>query len=87
MSDVGWLGRDEMWRAYDAELERLRSIPRRPGGDFYLTQGARLSKRFARALVISTLSGQTLYRDAFRMLGLTKVATLHELGRKLGVPV
>ena len=53
-------------RAYEEEVERLQAIPRGSGGDFYLTQAARVSKRFARALVASTLDGQTLHRDAFR---------------------
>jgi hypothetical protein len=30
---------------------------------------------------VSTLEGQTLYRDAFQMLGISKVETLHDLGR------
>lgn len=84
MHDAGALSRDEMWTAYEAELERLRAIPKGSGGDFYLTQAARVSKRFARALVSSTLEGQTLYRDAFRLLGFSKLETFNELGKNLG---
>lgn len=84
MHDAGALGRDEMWTAYQAELDRLRAIPKGSGGDFYLTQAVRVSKRFARALVSSTLEGQTLYRDAFRLLGFSKLDTFRELGRNLG---
>lgn len=84
MHDAGALGRDEMWTAYQAELERLRAIPKGSGGDFYLTQAARVSKRFARALVSSTLEGQTLHRDAFRLLGFSKLETFRELGKNLG---
>lgn len=84
MHDAGALGRDEMWAAYEAEVDRLRAIPRGSGGDFYLTQAVRVSKRFARALVSSTLEGQTLYRDAFRLLGFSKLDTFRELGKNLG---
>ena len=85
MQDAGGLTRDELWSAYDEELERLRAFPRSSGGNFYLTQAARVSKRFARALVISTLEGRTLYRDAFRMLGFSKLETFTELGHSLGI--
>jgi Zn-dependent peptidase ImmA (M78 family) len=85
--DVGGLTPEEYWRAYRAELARLREIPKGSGGDFYLTQAARVSKRFARALVARTLEGQTLHRDAFRMLGFSKLETFHQLGRSLGIPV
>lgn len=83
--DVGGLTRQEFWDAYHAEVERLRAIPRGAGGNFYLTQAARVSKRFAAALVTSTLEGQTRYNDAFRMLGFSKLSTFKELGRSLGV--
>lgn len=82
---LGALTREAMWTAYKEELERLHSLPKGSGGDFYLTQAARVSKRFARALVASTLEGQTLHRDAFRLLGCSKLETFRELGRSLGV--
>lgn len=85
LHDIGCLTTDEMWQAYERELERLRSIPRGAGGNFYLTQAARVSKRFARALVVSTLEGQTLHRDAFHMLGFSKPSTFRQLGHSLGV--
>jgi len=85
MRDAGVMTQEQFWQAYRAELEMLRSIPKGSGGNFYLTQAARVSKRFARALVASTLEGQTLHRDAFRLLGFSKFATFRELGHSLGV--
>ena len=82
--DTGGLSREELWNAFDKELERLRAIKSGSGGDFYLTQPARVSKRFARALIISTLEGQTLHRDARRLLGFSKSSTFQELGHRLG---
>ncbi len=87
MHDAGTLRGSAYWEAYEQELDRLRSLPGGSGGNFYLTLGARASKRFARALVASTLEGQTLYRDAFRLLGLKKDATFRELGASLGYPI
>ena len=83
--DAGGLTQEQLWKAYEEELERLRAIPKGGGGDFYLTQAARVSKRFARALVVSTLEGQTLHRDAFRLLGFSKLTTFRQLGHSLGV--
>ena len=85
--DAHRLSREAFDNAYRAELGRLRSRPKSSGGDFYLTQAARLSRRFARALVGSTLDGSTLYRDAFGLLGVAKEATFRELGASLGYPV
>jgi Zn-dependent peptidase ImmA (M78 family) len=85
--DVGGLTKPEFWEAYQAEVARLRAIPRGSGGNFYLTQAARVSKRFAAAVVSNTLEGQTRYNDAFRMLGFSKLSTFKELGRSLGVGI
>jgi Zn-dependent peptidase ImmA (M78 family) len=83
LSDIGRLTRTELRDAYDGELARLSARGKSSGGDFYLTQAVRVSKRFARALVASTLEGQTLYRDAMQMLGISKMKTFHELGVSL----
>ena len=83
--DAGGITKERFWQAYYEELERLGNLPSGGGGNFYLTQAARVSKRFARALVVSTLEGQTLHRDAFRMLGFSKLETFRDLGRSLGV--
>lgn len=83
--DVGGLTRGKLWREYQRELERLQGLVRGGnGGDFYRTDAVRVSKRFARALVASTLEGQTLYQDAFRMLGLSKQSAFDALGERLG---
>lgn len=88
MLDVGYLDNGAFWRAYRDEEEHLKSLAARSsgGGDFYRTTVARVSKRFAQSLVVSTLEGRTLYRDAFRMLGISKQGTFNELGRTLGFP-
>ncbi|MCC6766599.1 MAG: ImmA/IrrE family metallo-endopeptidase [Deltaproteobacteria bacterium] len=85
MHDAGSLRGDAYWQAYEEELERLRSLPSGGGGDFYLTLGARAGKRFARALMISTLEGRSSFTEAFRLLGFRKMATFRELGHSLGV--
>ena len=82
--DAGGITRDELWQVYRVELDRLRELKKGSGGDFYLTLGARVGKRFARALVANTLEGQTLHRDAFRLLGFSKLSTFQELAHNLG---
>lgn len=85
--DAGALERAAFDRAWTEERARLRELARSGagGGDFYRTTLSRVSRRFARALVESTLEGQTLYRDAFRMLGVKKTETFNNIGREVGV--
>jgi Zn-dependent peptidase ImmA (M78 family)/transcriptional regulator with XRE-family HTH domain len=85
--DAGALDRPAFDRAWADERARLRDLARAGagGGDFYRTTLSRVSRRFARALVESTLEGQTLYRDAFRMLGVKKTETFNNIGREVGV--
>jgi Zn-dependent peptidase ImmA (M78 family) len=85
--DAGGLSREEYWAAYESKVEELKAIAKGSGGNFYLTHAVRLSRRFARALIGSTLEGHTLYRDAFRMLGVSKDATFRKLSENLGYRV
>ena len=87
LHDIGILSSPGFHTAYEAELEHLLSIDRGSGGDFHVTEGVRVSKRFALALVESTLEGQTLYRDAMQMLGISKLETFAEFGRRLQFPI
>jgi Zn-dependent peptidase ImmA (M78 family) len=85
--DVGGLTQDQFWRAYREELQRLRAMPAGSGGDFYLTLSARAGKRFARALVVSTLEGRSSFTEAFRLLGFKKMATFREVAHSLGIGI
>lgn len=83
--DAHGLTHDEFRQAYDDELERLRAIPRSSDGNFHSTRIARLGKRFARAVISDTLEGRTLFRDALRLLGISKMESFHHLAKNLGV--
>ncbi|MDA8116950.1 MAG: ImmA/IrrE family metallo-endopeptidase [Actinomycetota bacterium] len=86
--DADYFTASEYRSVFSAELSRIRRVMEDrgggTGGNFYNTQPVRVSKRFARALIVSTLEGQTLHRDAFQMLGLKKVSTFNELAARLG---
>jgi len=84
--DVDWLTRERFDTAWVQEIEHLQALaPKGSGGDFFRTTLTRVGHRFAYALVVSTLEGQTLYRDAFRMLGVPSTETFNKFGRKIGV--
>jgi Zn-dependent peptidase ImmA (M78 family) len=85
--DAGFINQAQLWQHYREEQKRLHALERRKtgGGDFYNSLGARVSKRFARAIVSSTLEGMTSFPEAFRMLGVRKTGTFHAAARELGI--
>lgn len=89
LRDIGFLSWERFRQIFDTEYARVMKLARDQdsgtGGNFYNTQPVRTSKRFARAVVESAEEGVTLYRDAFRLLGVKKLSTYRELANRLGV--
>jgi Zn-dependent peptidase ImmA (M78 family) len=85
--DAGFINEADLWQHYHEEIVRIRSLERGRGSgrNFYRTLGARTGKRFARAVLESTLEGQTLFQDAFRMLDIRQSATFYNAARELEV--
>ena len=87
--DVDAMQWDAFITAYVDESRRVIALMEERGGagggNFYNTTPTRTSKRFARAVITSAYEGQTLFRDAARLLGFRKQSTLDELGHHLGV--
>ncbi len=84
--DAGQLSWNEYNGAYSEQKSRLARATKGGGGNFYNTQPARTSKRFAHAVIADALEGRTLHRDAFRLLGVRRYNTFRELGHRLGLP-
>ncbi len=72
---------------YQTELARVMDLlpTKNSGGNFYNTLLTRVSKQFARSVIANTLEGQTLYTDAFNMLGLKKQSTFDKLCKQLEI--
>ena len=84
LSDAGELTSTQFRDTFETELSMQNSrLQNRSGGDFYRTQTARLGRRFATAMVSSTLEGRTLYRDAYYLMGISKSATFERLAESM----
>ena len=85
--DAGYFGRQEFQQKYEEELARLVEVTKRVvgAGDFYSTIGRRVSKRFVRELVASTLEGRTSFTESFDLLGIKNMETFKNLARRFGV--
>lgn len=82
--DAGRISRRAFHLAYEAELARIKRA-KGSGGDFYATTNARVGKRFLRAVIADTLEGETLFTDAFRLMGFSSQKAFDRLAVDLGV--
>lgn len=85
LADLGELQRDHFWSAYWAEMDRLSGLSAPSGGNYYLNVETRASRRFARALVASTLEGRTSFTESLRMLDMKKVSSLRRSAQRMGM--
>ncbi len=86
--EVGRLSEETFWQVYREERERVRAMTAQrtgQGGNFYRTLFTRVSRPLVEAVVVSTLEGHTLYRDAYRLLGIRSPEAFQKICRSLGV--
>ncbi len=87
--DGDHIDQETFWRCYQNEADRFKKVRKKgeKGPSQKILLKVRNGKRFARAVLSSTLEGQTLFLEAFRLLGVRSVATLNQTARELGVSV
>lgn len=86
--DAGYLGWDEYQTEYKKELApllELASAKSSRGGNYYLSLLSRVGKNFSQAVIHSTLDGDTLYSEAYDLLGIKKHSTFQQCAAELGV--
>ena len=86
LRDINIVTRDEFDKQWNAEIELQmhNNVKSQKGGNFLSNSLSRVGKKFAFALIVSALEGQTLYRDAYRMLGISKTDTFEKLAKAVG---
>lgn len=86
LHEAGKLSQEEFWEAYDQEFERLSEFERRGegGGNFYNTLRYRIGNNFIQAVLVSTLEGHTLFREAYQLLDIRKHQTFQKLVETMG---
>ena len=90
--DFRYMSREDFFDFYTRHLEAVaeHAVHQKPGGNFYATANHRIGLAFGSHVVRAARSGRLLYRDAYRLTGLTgdtfdKYA--EKLSVRLGVPL
>jgi len=88
LKDANLVTWESFEEAYNALRDAWGSAPKlnvNGGGDFYRGQIVRLGRRLSTALVSDTIEGQTLYSDAYRLLGSKKHDSFMRFAKELGL--
>ena len=84
MLDASYFNETEFEKYWLVELSKFNKTRNQAsGGNFYCSTISRVGRRFAYALVSSANVGNTLSRDAFRLLGIKRADTYDQLAREL----
>ncbi|NPA30646.1 MAG: ImmA/IrrE family metallo-endopeptidase [Chloroflexi bacterium] len=86
--EVGRFSEETFRQVYREERGRVRAMMAQrtgQGGNFYRTLFTRVSRPLVEAVAVSTLEGHTLYRDAYRLLGIRSPEVFQKIYRSLGV--
>ena len=86
--DAGYLEWNEYQIKYKKELARLLKLfadKNLRGGNYYQSLLSRVGKNFSQAVIHSTLGGDTLYREAYDLLGIKKHSAFQRCAAELGI--
>ncbi|CAC9434594.1 DNA-binding protein [uncultured Gammaproteobacteria bacterium] len=81
---LGYFEEESFWVLFHAEKNRLLEIiaqqpKKKGGGDYYNSKPTSVSKLFMKTITGSALEGQTLYREAMRLLSVKKIKVFNNL--------
>jgi Zn-dependent peptidase ImmA (M78 family) len=88
LRDAGALDQGQFWSAFNSELKRIETMNEKSeskGGQFFATHALRLGHVFGAALAADALEGRTTFSEAMELMGVKKLDTFEELGRRFGV--
>jgi Zn-dependent peptidase ImmA (M78 family) len=86
--DLSLISRETFFAFYDeyTTQERKDESKKKTGGDFWNTQNVRIGVRFGTAVVIAAKEGKLLFRDAYRLTGLSGL-TFETYSKSIGLPI
>ena len=89
LADASLLEQGEFEEVWQSEMRRIQKMKDdevgKSGGNFRNTFPYRVSRTFEKVLISSAAGGETLHREAARLLCLPSVSKMMERGRSLGV--
>ena len=86
--DAGYLDWNEYQTEYKKELARLLRLvadKSSKGGNYYQSLLSRVGRNFSQAVIHSTLGGDTLYSEAYDLLGIKKHSAFQQCAVELGI--